>query len=88
MKITKRQLRQIIKEESAKLAEQGGINMFDPREFADRTQQLVALIAQLNEQAPMRSTAVRDALAQLNDAALELQDAFKRETSAMDKFGD
>ena len=88
MKITKRQLRQIIKEESAKLAEQGGINMFDPREFADRTQQLIGIIAQLNEQAPMRSTAVRDALAQLNDAALELQDAFKRETSAMDKFGD
>jgi len=88
MKITKRQLRQIIKEERAKLAEQEGINMFDPREFADRTQQLVALIAQLNEQAPMRSTAVRDALAQLNDAALELQDAFKRETSAMDKWGD
>lgn len=88
MKITKRQLRQIIKEESAKLAEQGGINMFDPREFADRTQQLMALIAQLNEQAPMRSTGVRDALALLNDAALELQDAFKRETSAMDKFGD
>ena len=88
MKITKRQLRRIIKEESAKLAEQGGINMFDPREFANRTQQLVALIAQLNEQAPMRSTAVRDALALLHDAALELQDAFKRETSAMDKFGD
>ena len=88
MKITKRQLRQIIKEERAKLAEQGGINMFDPREFEDRTQQLIGIIAQLNELTPMRSTGVRDALTQLNDAALELQDAFKKEMAAMEALGD
>lgn len=88
MKITKRQLRQIIKEERAKLAEQGGINMFDLREFEDRTQQLMGIIAQLNELMPMRSTGVRDAMAQLNDAALGLQDAFKKEMAAMEMLGD
>ena len=51
-------------------------------------QQLIGIIAQLDELTPMRSTGVRDALAKLNDAALELQDAFKKEMAAMEALGD
>lgn len=79
MKITKRQLRRLIKEE---------IQGYDPQEFMDRITAIDNEIGELLTGIPFRSAGVRMALEKLNTAMYELGHGMREELKSLETLGD
>jgi len=79
MKITKRQLRRIIKEEIA------GHN---PQEFMDRITSIDNELGELYAGMPFRSAGVRMAVEKVKEAMYELGHGMRQELKAMETLGD
>ena len=79
MKITKKQLRRIIKEE---------IEGRDPHEFMDRIKDIERELNGLYAGIPFRSAGVRMAIEKLRKAMYELNTGMKQELKILKTFGD
>ncbi len=79
MKITKRQLRRIIKEE---------IEGYDPHEFMGRIRDIEKELNGLYPGMPFRSAGVRMAIEKLRTALYELDTGMRRELKALETLGD
>ena len=79
MKITKKQLRRIIKEE---------IEGRDPHEFMSRIKDIEKELNGLSAGIPFRSAGVRMAIEKMRKAMYELETGMKQELKILQTFGD
>ena len=81
MKITKRQIRQLVREQTI-------IPGLNPDDFMDEVTEIYEKIVSLRRGTPFRSAAVRTAIQKVHDGIIELQDSMTNELAVRHMWDD